>query len=259
MRFQHSNFPATSAVSAVKRARAKRYAHRRVDPVSGEPILPQPSETAREYREALAKTRDEKYAPEWIDVEGVSWFVARVTSGAERRVAFDLARSGFRAYAPLKRDKVFREQQRGRGKREKRIVVSPAFVGYVFVGACGGRGIGKSMHADVIDVIGFDGYPSAIPGAIVAAINERECNGAFDTVAVPAAPVRRGAPVRWAARGASANFEVGEDVKIVDGPFTEFWALVESVYGTTVTVELGMFGRATKVELQACQIEKAVA
>ena len=54
-------------------------------------------------------------------------------------------------------------------------------------------------------------------------------------------------------------FEPGESVRVVDGPFANFSATVEDVKNDKqkVKVSLSMFGRATSVELDFAQVEKA--
>ena len=54
-------------------------------------------------------------------------------------------------------------------------------------------------------------------------------------------------------------FEAGESVRVVDGPFANFSATVEEVKADKqkVKVSLNMFGRATSVELDFAQVEKA--
>jgi len=54
------------------------------------------------------------------------------------------------------------------------------------------------------------------------------------------------------------NFEQGERVKVVDGPFTDFSATVEEVKPDKgkIKVLISIFGRATPVELDFMQVEK---
>ena len=54
-------------------------------------------------------------------------------------------------------------------------------------------------------------------------------------------------------------FEPGESVRVVEGPFANFSATVEEVKADKqkVKVSLSMFGRATSVELDFAQVEKA--
>jgi transcriptional antiterminator NusG len=54
-------------------------------------------------------------------------------------------------------------------------------------------------------------------------------------------------------------FEVGDSVRVTDGPFANFSATVEEVKSDKqkLKVSLSMFGRATSVELDFAQVEKA--
>ncbi|MBX7143354.1 MAG: transcription termination/antitermination protein NusG [Oligoflexia bacterium] len=57
---------------------------------------------------------------------------------------------------------------------------------------------------------------------------------------------------------AKANFEQGETVKVIDGPFTDFNGTVEEVKPEKgkVKVLISIFGRATPVELDFIQVER---
>lgn len=56
----------------------------------------------------------------------------------------------------------------------------------------------------------------------------------------------------------SVTFEIGEQVKVIDGPFNSFVGSVTDVdeEHAKMTVEVSIFGRATPVELEYVQVQK---
>jgi transcriptional antiterminator NusG len=99
------------------------------------------------------------------------------------------------------------------------------------------------MVRDVPRVLGFIGGTADKPAAITDAEAELILNRVEDGINKPKPKVL---------------FEVGEVLRVVDGPFKDFDGVVEEVNyeKSRLTVTVMIFGRSTPVDLEFTQVEK---
>ena len=176
---------------------------------------------------------------------GKKWYVVHTYSGCEHKAKAALEERVKALKLEHKIGDILvpteRVQELGRGGQRK-ISSRKFFPGYIFV----------SMELDeetwhVIKntpkITGFVGHstnPPEVPEAEVREITQQMQEGAL-----------RPKP--------KVLFEVGEAVKVVDGPFQDFNGTVEEVRPEKgkVRVLISIFGRATPVELDFVQVEKS--
>jgi transcription termination/antitermination protein NusG len=127
-------------------------------------------------------------------------------------------------------------------KGQRRTMTRKFFPGYMFVQMILDD---RTFHLvkNTPKITGFLGGTKPTP------VPEREIHGVQHNVAEGKA----GKPK------ARVTFDAGESVRVIDGPFQNFSATVEEVKADKqkLKVSLSMFGRATSVELDFAQVEKA--
>jgi transcription antitermination factor NusG len=189
---------------------------------------------------APAPPADELVEPAKIEVEGVRWAVAMTRHGRERRVAAELAADGYRTYCPLGRALALRARVKGSSRRERRVRQFPVFPNYVFIGSPPGLAFTAAAHEDVIAALGGASGPQSVPAATVALVNELELLGQWNHAGSWRAkcPLKRGAVVR-----------------MTEGAFAGLNATVAALpREMRVVVELALFGRPTRIEVDACAV-----
>ena len=126
-------------------------------------------------------------------------------------------------------------------KGQKRATTRKFFPGYMFVQMDLDQ---ETFHLvkNTPKITGFLGgqNPTPVRESEIAAINSQMTEGAVK-------PKPR------------ISFEEGENVRVIDGPFSNFSGIVEEVKPEKqkVRVLVSIFGRATPVELDFAQVEKA--
>ncbi len=127
-------------------------------------------------------------------------------------------------------------------KGQRRTMTRKFFPGYMFVQMMMDD---RTFHLvkNTPKITGFLGgmKPTAVP--------EREITGVQSNMTVGGKPKPK----------AKVVFDAGDTVRVTEGPFANFTATVEEVKADKhkVKVALSMFGRATSVELDFNQVEKA--
>jgi transcription termination/antitermination protein NusG len=180
----------------------------------------------------------------WYVVHTYSGFEQKAKAALEERVRSLQQHEATRAIAERFGDVVVpveRVQELGKGGQRK-VSNRKFFPGYIFVNM---ELDDETWHVvkDTPKVTGFVGHstsPPEVPASEVEAIKQQMEEGAL-----------RPKP--------KVLFEVGEAIKVVDGPFQDFNGTVEEVRPEKgkVRVLISIFGRATPVELDFVQVEKS--
>jgi transcriptional antiterminator NusG len=176
---------------------------------------------------------------------GKKWYVVHTYSGFEQKVkaALDERVRALKMEERIGEVVVPVERVQELGKSGERKVSSRKFFpGYIFVNMALDD---ETWHIvkNTPKVTGFVGHattPPEVPESEVMAIRQQMEEGAL-----------RPKP--------KVLFEVGEAVKVVNGPFQDFNGTVEEVRPEKgkVRVLISIFGRATPVELEFVQVEKS--
>jgi transcriptional antiterminator NusG len=131
---------------------------------------------------------------------------------------------------------------------KKKIKERNYFPGYVLVSADFSHGEVQHVIKNVPGVIGFLGSGSG-PSRVPIPLRQSEINrifGKFDESNDEDAIM-------------SSPFIVGEDVKVMDGPFNGFTGSIAQIFEDRkkLNVTVKIFGRSTPVELNYFQVEKS--
>jgi len=171
------------------------------------------------------------------------WYVVHVYSGFEKKVAASIQETamqkGLEGYFDevlVPTEEVVEMRRGARVNAERKF-----FPGYVLVRM---EMSDESWHlvkdtAKVTGFLGASGRPAPISDAEADRVRNQVQEG-----------VDRPKP--------SISFEIGEQVRVADGPFSSFSGLVEDIDEdrARLKVSVSIFGRSTPVELEYGQVEK---
>lgn len=181
----------------------------------------------------------------------LKWYVVRAVSGQEKKVKSyletEIARQNLQEYIPqvlIPSEKVYEMRNGKKRVREKNF-----FPGYVMVSADLEHGEAHHVITSIPGVIGFlgsaeEGKSSKNP----VPLRQQEVNRILGKVDEAEEEDEK----------LDTPFFVGEEVKVMDGPFSGFIGNVEEVFEERkkLNVMVKIFGRNTPVELNYLQVEK---
>ena len=180
------------------------------------------------------------------ELENMKWYVLRVMGGKEKKtVDFlekEIDRLGIQDFVSqilVPTEKVYQIRNGKKVSKEKNF-----FPGYILVEA---NLVGEVPHIlkNVTNVLGFLG---ATKGGVPVPMRQSEINrilGKVDDMALADEQV-------------NIPFVVGENVKVIDGPFNSFDAEIEAIDEQKKKLQLmvKIFGRKTPLEVNFMQVEK---
>lgn len=177
-----------------------------------------------------------------VETGDKKWYVIHTYAGYENRVETNLAR---RVESMNMKDSIFRilvptEKEITSKGGQKKTVEKKVYPGYVMVEMI----LDDDSWSVVRNTPGVTGFVG--PGSKPVSLSEKEINRIMRQMGMAA----EGKP--------RIDFEIGQVVRVISGPFKNFEGTVEEINQEkgTVKVLVSMFGRETPVELEFHQVEK---
>ncbi len=180
----------------------------------------------------------------------LKWYVVRAVSGQERKVKTyleqEIARQSLESFIPqvlIPSEKVF-EMRNGK----KRVREKSFFPGYILISADLEHGEVSHTITSIPGVIGFLGAGGASSSKVPVPLRQSEINRILGKVD----------EAEDSEEKLENPYIVGEEVKVMDGPFSGFVGNIEEVFEERkkLKVMVKIFGRNTPVELNYMQVEK---
>jgi transcription termination/antitermination protein NusG len=183
----------------------------------------------------------------------VNWYVARAISGQEKKIKSyienEVARRKLDEFVPqilIPTEKIVEVRNGKKRIREKNF-----FPGYMLIQADLSNGEALHLIKTMPGVLGFLGKNNGMT-MTPEPLRQSEINrilGVQEQVSSDEATI-----------AATISFHKGEEVKVIDGPFSGFVGTVEEIFDDKkkLNVVVKIFGRNTPVELSYVQVEKCV-
>ncbi|TAE39303.1 MAG: transcription termination/antitermination factor NusG [Runella slithyformis] len=182
-------------------------------------------------------------------MSNLNWYVLRAVSGQEKKIKVylenEIARQHLEESIPeilIPSEKIY-EMRNGK----KRIREKAFFPGYIIISADLSHGEANHLITSMPGVLGFLGNTNG-NSKVPVPLRQSEINRILGRVEEAIQEVET----------PKVNFLRGENVKIIDGPFTGFIGSVEEIFDDKkkLNVVVKIFGRNTPVELSYAQVEK---
>jgi len=174
------------------------------------------------------------------------WYIANVVAGQENKVCNEIKNiiernadnENFSIKNALVPIKMVTKIKNGKKVQDEQRL----FPGYVFVNMCLENTDASTIIRSIPKVMGFLGSksrPQVVPESKVQGIINKMENASVN-------------------ESEEFHFEVGESVKIIQGPFESFTGIVEEADNEKKRLKLSVtiFGRTTSVDLDVSQVEK---
>ncbi len=182
-------------------------------------------------------------------MSNLNWYVIRAVSGQEKKIKTylenEITRQKLQDFIPeilIPSEKIYEVRNGKKRVREKSF-----FPGYIIISADLTHGEANHLITTMPGVLGFLGNTSGgskVPVPLRQAEINRILGKVEESVEIVEAP--------------KVTFYRGENVKIIDGPFSGFIGTVEEIFDDKkkLNVVVKIFGRNTPVELGYAQVEK---
>ena len=180
----------------------------------------------------------------------LKWYVIKAVSGQEKKVKnyleTEIIRQKLTDFVPQILIPVEKVYQIRNGK--KKVRERTTLPGYVIVSADIDHGEVLHTITSIPGVLGFLGEKSTGASKIPTPLRQSEINRILGSVEES----------NEFALKMETPYIVGEQVKVIDGPFNGFTGTIEEVFEEKkkLNVTVKIFGRSTPVELNYVQVEK---